>query len=219
MSEKINLKKQKRKIYEDKNREQIRVNHRKPALDYYYRHREKISEKRRLNKEKINQATKNWAKKNPERRREIANAYYHRNKDKSAQYRKEYTKRNRDKITKRVREFYNANPSAKIMQRLRHRINQAVLRGSNKRSSSLLILLGVETKEKLILHLESQFTVGMTWENYGKMGWHIDHIVPCTLFDLSKEWEQKSCFNYKNLQPLWSSDNIRKSNKLEVCPI
>jgi hypothetical protein len=60
--------------------------------------------------------------------------------------------------------------------------------------------------------LEKKFLPGMNWENYGE--WHIDHIVPCSSFDLSKSEQQKICFNYSNLQPLWAADNIRKSDSI-----
>jgi hypothetical protein len=52
----------------------------------------------------------------------------------------------------------------------------------------------------------------MTRENHGI--WHIDHITPCTAFDLTDPEQQKKCFHYTNLQPLWASDNIRKGNKI-----
>lgn len=55
----------------------------------------------------------------------------------------------------------------------------------------------------------------MTWENYGKNGWEIDHIKPVSKFDLTQESEQKQCFHYTNLQPLWREDNLRKSNSYE----
>jgi hypothetical protein len=51
----------------------------------------------------------------------------------------------------------------------------------------------------------------MTWDNYGKGGWHIDHKRPCCDFELTKESEQKLCFNFKNCQPLWEADNLHKS--------
>lgn len=63
-------------------------------------------------------------------------------------------------------------------------------------------------------YLESQFKEGMSWDNYGFYGWHIDHIRPCDSFILEDPEEQKKCFHYTNLQPLWAKDNLRKSNKI-----
>lgn len=54
----------------------------------------------------------------------------------------------------------------------------------------------------------------MSWDNYGYRGWHIDHIKPCSSFNLSDIKEQKKCFHYSNMQPLWWKDNIAKSNKV-----
>ena len=65
----------------------------------------------------------------------------------------------------------------------------------------------------LIKHLESKFQEGMNWSNYGFYGWHIDHIRPCSSFNLLNEEEQKQCFHYTNLQPLWAKDNLQKHNK------
>ena len=55
----------------------------------------------------------------------------------------------------------------------------------------------------------------MTWQNHGKV-WHIDHIVPCIAFDLTKPIEQQICFNYRNLQPLLTHDNLSKGGKYEL---
>ena len=68
--------------------------------------------------------------------------------------------------------------------------------------------------EELKIHLENQFTKGMNWKNYGRNGWHIDHILPCASFDLTDLEQRKKCFHYTNLQPLWEIDNIRKSDKV-----
>ena len=64
--------------------------------------------------------------------------------------------------------------------------------------------------------MESQFTLGMNWDNYGrgKGKWNIDHIIPCDSFNLLDEEEQKKCFHYTNLQPLWFEDNLYKANKI-----
>jgi putative phage-type endonuclease len=59
--------------------------------------------------------------------------------------------------------------------------------------------------------LETKFKEGMTWENHGE--WHIDHIKPCASFNLLDDYEQKKCFHYKNLQPLWATENLRKGDK------
>ena len=68
--------------------------------------------------------------------------------------------------------------------------------------------------EQLKQHLESKFTEGMTWEKYGINGWVVDHILPVSYFDFTKEENQRICFNYLNTQPLWSNDNHKKYNHL-----
>ena len=93
------------------------------------------------------------------------------------------------------------------------RIRQALKSINVRKSNPTLKLLGCTIKE-LKSHLEKQFKSGMNWDNYGKFGWHIDHIRPCASFDLVKEDDQKKCFHYTNLQPLWMLENIKKSDKL-----
>jgi len=73
-----------------------------------------------------------------------------------------------------------------------------------------LDLLGC-TVEELRAHLEKQFKRGMSWSNYGR--WHIDHIRPCASFDLTDPEQQRICFHYSNLQPLWAEENMRKGAK------
>ena len=68
-------------------------------------------------------------------------------------------------------------------------------------------LLGC-TIEELWQHLEKQFQLGMTKENYGK--WHVDHRKACAKFDLTDPEQQRECFHWSNLQPLWAIDNIKK---------
>lgn len=63
-------------------------------------------------------------------------------------------------------------------------------------------------------HIESQFMEGMTWGNHGVRGWHIDHIKPCASFDLTDIEEQKKCFHFTNLQPLWAHDNLVKNGRI-----
>jgi hypothetical protein len=111
----------------------------------------------------------------------------------------------------RIKEKIQNKLNKKISKNLRSRIWKA-LKGINK-SAHTLELLGCSI-EFLKQHLEKQFKPGMTWENYGFYGWHIDHIIPCENFDLSISENQYKCFNYVNLQPLWQKDNFLKSDFL-----
>ena len=108
--------------------------------------------------------------------------------------------------------------SAEHMRRLlRCRIYNALIRGSadtartDRKAMPTMQLVGC-SMAKLRRHMAAQFSDGMTWANMGE--WHIDHIVPCSAFDLSKPENQQRCFNYKNLRPMWGSANIRKGNLL-----
>ena len=83
-----------------------------------------------------------------------------------------------------------------------------VMKGNTK-SFAIMELLGCSIEE-LKTYLQKQFQKGMLWGNYGD--WHIDHIIPCSKFNLIDPEQQKLCFNYSNLQPLWAIDNLRKSN-------
>ena len=123
-------------------------------------------------------------------------------------YNKTYTKKHRKKLTEKFLERRKKDPAFKILTILRGRIRQA-LKGYNK-SNLTVKLLGCSIEEFWI-HLEKKFTKGMTRENHGE--WHVDHIIPCASFDLSKPEEQAKCFHYTNLQPLWAIDNLKKGDR------
>jgi len=103
------------------------------------------------------------------------------------------------------------NIHRKIQKALMRRMYCAIKQQHSKKYQDTKTLTGCSV-EYLKQHLESQFTEGMSWDNYGKF--HIDHILPCASFDLSKPSEQKKCFHYTNLQPLWAADNLSKGAKL-----
>jgi 5-methylcytosine-specific restriction endonuclease McrA len=65
------------------------------------------------------------------------------------------------------------------------------------------------------IHIESQFTDDMSWDNYGLKGWHIDHIKPLSGFNLDSQCELKKAWHYTNLQPLWAEDNLKKGSKYD----
>lgn len=105
---------------------------------------------------------------------------------------------------------YRQDPQFAITRNLRSRVNE-LLRYAKapklERTSGLIGCSGVS----LMKHLEAKFQPGMSWENYGQ--WHIDHIRPCASFDLTDPEQQKQCFHYTNLQPLWGAENISKGAK------
>lgn len=72
--------------------------------------------------------------------------------------------------------------------------------------------------EELKAHLEAQFQPGMTWENYGYWGWHVDHAHPIAAHDLTDPDQQRVAFHFTNLQPLWREDNQKKSARLDWKP-
>ena len=128
----------------------------------------------------------------------IANTKF-RSTQKSKEYRSKYEKDRR-----------KTDPIFKIKRNLRTIVSHYVKRSKGVKGEKTLELTGCSLNE-LKNHLQKQFKDGMTWENYGE--WHIDHIKPASLFDLTKLEEQKKAFHYTNLQPLWAIDNIKKSNK------
>ena len=117
------------------------------------------------------------------------------------------------KAYRRRRDRMHNDPAFRNGSNIRTRINMALKH--HIKSQKTYELLGC-TVEELKQYLESKFTNGMSWDNYGKGGWHVDHIVPCSAFDLSDPVEQKQCFHYTNLQPLWEIENLLKSDKWVV---
>jgi len=103
---------------------------------------------------------------------------------------------------------YYTNIHFRLLNVLRLRIWETLKH--NRKSKRTMELVGCSVEE-LKQHLEQQFKDCMDWSNYGT--WHIDHIKPCCKFDLSKPEEQKECFHYNNLQPLWAKDNMSKGGR------
>ena len=98
-----------------------------------------------------------------------------------------------------------------IANNFRSCVLYSLKRGGHRKNTKTEILLGTDFKTAR-LHIESLFQEGMTWLNHGE--WHLDHIQPCASFDLKCPVQQLACCYYKNLQPLWAIDNMKKGAKL-----
>lgn len=103
------------------------------------------------------------------------------------------------------------SPSLRIRNSVSARLWSALKGKTDKKLFSKLKY----TPSELVLHLESQFKDGMSWDNYGSK-WHVDHIKPCSLFDHADPMQFDECWALSNLQPLWASENIKKGAKY-VC--
>jgi hypothetical protein len=93
-------------------------------------------------------------------------------------------------------------------------LRNQVYDGWNIRSGEAVRLLGC-TMAEFVEHIESLWGDGMTWHNWGRDGWHMDHIVPLSAFDLSDADQIKAACHYTNLRPLWAVDNLRKGAKVD----
>ena len=132
-------------------------------------------------------------------------------KDKQKYY-KRYVELNEEQVRKRRLSHtkFLEIPSNRISNNIGSILNSTV-KGSHI-SQHTIKYTGLSSGEELMRHLETTFQPGMTRENYGipkdgSMGWVIDHIIPRVLYDHTDETEIYKCWNYKNLQALWKSDN------------
>jgi hypothetical protein len=136
--------------------------------------------------------------------------------------RKQYTKNNRERVNKLGREWVRErrkDPLFKLISSMRARTISILKKGNAIKLKSTMELLDVPDAEFLWKHLEKTFKPGMTRYNNGKYYgknkvWHIDHIIPCSAFDLKCPLQQVLCFHHSNLQALWAEDNISKSDKI-----
>lgn len=105
----------------------------------------------------------------------------------------------------------NQTLEQKIAARLRTRLCLAIK--NDQKIGSAIEDLGCSIGE-LKIYLESKFKDGMSWDNYGINGWHIDHIFPLSKIDFNNQTEIKKACHFTNLQPLWAKENLSKRDKL-----
>ena len=203
---------------------------------YYIEHKQQVYKQSRrwkeAHREQVNEAKRReYYNRSPEERERILvyrKALYQRNAEKECKRSKEwarenrakvrnkeqvYNQQNREKIRARHKRNRDTRPSLRIRAALSTRLN-GLLHGLAKTAHTMEIV-GCTTEE-LRAYFEMRFKSGMCWDNYGIRGWHIDHIRPCASFDLTDPEQQRICFNYTNLQPLWAEENQRKGDKLET---
>jgi hypothetical protein len=204
-------------------------------------HKCSVKKWRENNKDKIREYKKKYRENNKDKTKESEKKYKENNKDKIREYNKKYRENNKDKRNKqhkkwrennkqKIKVWENKNREKRTKQtsirNKKHRKENVLFAISNNMRSRINGFLNKKriikrnktfeivgcTPETLKAHLEQQFTLGMSWRNYG-WGWHIDHIIP--LASANNETELYKLCHYTNLQPMWALDNIKKGAKIE----
>jgi hypothetical protein len=176
------------------------------------------------NKKKVLEQTKKYktTEKYKKQQKEYFNSFDYKNKkkkwwsnnkEKRKKYSSEYYQKNKEKIISKRREKRKNDIDFKIKDRLRCRFLKAIKAKNTIKNNSVLNLIGCNLDEFKI-HIKSKFKQGMTWDNHGYKGWHFDHIKPCASFDLKNLEQQKLCFHYSNIQPLWWWENLSKGDTI-----
>lgn len=145
----------------------------------------------------------------PEKLKVEGQKYYRKNKTKLLEKSKKY--RQRPQRQKRMSEIHQHRMKNDILYKLRRvlrsRINKAFARKTEKSRD----ILGCSI-EQVRKYLENQFTEKMSWDNHGTY-WEIDHIVP--LASATNHKALRKLCHYSNLQPLESSKNREKGDRLD----
>lgn len=194
--------------------------------DYHSNHRIVICSRKKQsyldNIDDERESKREYNRKNKDKRKK----YYLDNRDRILKRGKEWRIKNKLKIQKRMKlyrashkqeqrdhdnERYKSDIGFKLRKTLSRRVRNVLkARGVRKNIGTLeLIGCSIDFFKK---YIESLFSPEMNWNNYGKNGWTIDHIIPCAAYDLTKPEEQKKCFHYTNLRPLWYPDNCSKNS-------
>ncbi len=191
------------------------------AKTEFWRHQEAKRQKAALDTRTKQQKQTDYQKK---RRREmweqvraLEKARQARRKDKAREYQRTYNRLNRERIAERSNKWQRnkraINPTYRLCENMSSGIWQSLKNGKSGRKWEVLVGY---TSRQLIAHLESQFQLGMTWGNYGKFGWHVDHIRPISSFSFISPEESAflECWALSNLRPLWWDENIRKKDRI-----
>lgn len=151
-----------------------------------------------------NAYAKKYREENKQKVKDAQKLYNEKNKDKK----KEYDKNRLEYVRERDKQRYATDINFRMKKVLRTRLYKT-MKGI-KNSRSILVYLGVDLEyfKKFIAH---QFTDEMNWSNYAKV-WEIDHVVPCSYFNLCNENDKHFCFHWTNMRPLLKQENMDKSD-------
>lgn len=190
-----------------------REKRRKYNQEYYEKNKDKLSKCYKAYREQPEIREKHQA---------YMREYYQKNTDRLAEYRharkdaiKEMNRRN----AQLKKDWYNKrrakDPTFKMSTNLRTLLRKGLKQGDASKTNSAIELLGMDV-ETFCDWIEFQFESGMSWDNYGKDTWHIDHVLPVSRFDLANEAHQRVCFHWSNMRPLSAKANNTKRAQITL---
>ena len=189
----------------------ITTRRKKRVSDLAYYHR---------NKEEINARRKEKYEANKETHKERSRAYYAANKERRKDYRKAHYEANKERLNRASKEYCLKKYHGDALFKLRLITSTSIRRGLKKqgfsktaRTHKILGCSFIEFKS----YIENQFKEGMSWENHGRLGWELDHIVPQCLAETKEE--VFSLNHYSNFQPLWAEENGPSNKGDKLIPI
>ena len=199
------------------------------ALKWQEEHREYKAEYwkdwRKKNGIYVSDCAKQWREENKEYKSNKDREYRENNKEYVVKKKKEYYDSNRDALIKKSSDYYHSHKQLKgslpvmsaPMRKIKKRMGKSIWDALHGRKAKISweVWVGYTAKD-LMEHLESLFTEGMSWDNYGKKGWEIDHKVPVIAFDFTNtdSDEFRLCWSLENIQPLWAKENMAKNSKI-----
>jgi hypothetical protein len=181
-----------RKEYREKNKDKIR----KSKQEYHKKNAVKIAIKYKKYKEMNKAKFDDYRLKNRENHLRISKIWKVKNKDKVKAYMNNYNSTRQ-----------KTDLEYKLLLGLRKNILRAIK--ANYKNTNTVNLLGCNI-------IDFKKWLGIIGNNYNSSKYHIDHIIPCALYDLTKESEQLRCFNYRNLRLIEAKENLIKGNKLDI---
>lgn len=153
---------------------------------------------------------KNYYENNKENIKLNQERYKQKNIEIIKEKRRQYKQLNKEKIRAAKNKRLKTDINFKLRKSIRNRLQLALKHNYTK--GLAFSNLGCSLSD-LKLHIEKQFKLGMTWDNWRFNGWHLDHIKPLCSFDLTNPEQLKIATHYTNLQPLWAKENLSKNGK------
>ena len=191
--------KEQKKEYNKKWREEHKEQKKEQDKKYYEENKEQIAERRKKHYEE-----------NKEQKKEYNKKHYEENKERIDENSKKWREENKERTNEYLKNRRKNDENFRIKRYLSSALANALKKSNTTKKNKTMTYVGC-SKEELLLHLKS--TKKTEWQNE-KL--HIDHIIPCSLYDHTDEDEIYKCWNWRNLRYLPEKENVSKGNKLDM---